>query len=185
MASYSLEALGLVVRDARRRSNLTQEELGRASGYGRGAGVSISRLESGQLEPSAERFSGVAEALALSPEELIALAAAATSTHEDGAQPNAANLRERGTRIQSELHRRADLVEHLGQEFNDAHDRARDEFLLRLVDTATRLSGAPRPDPGQLLGDPIPDTNATEAEATYSLRFTKFGVAQRLPRFPV
>src|SRR3954447_26509647 len=85
VADYSLEALGQVVKRLRREMGLTQEELGHAADYGKGAGVSISRLENGRLEPTPERFAAIARALGVGVEELEERAAEETTAPESGA----------------------------------------------------------------------------------------------------
>ena len=79
MTEYSPEAMGGVIKKLRKDRNLTQEELGIRAGYQGGAGVSVSRLESGQMEPSEERFVEIARALDVTREELVALAVAKTA----------------------------------------------------------------------------------------------------------
>jgi len=74
--TYSLEALGLVVRELReaRTPRLTQQELGVQAGYQAGAGVAVSRIESGRSRPSPERLAGLNDALGLFPGEIVTLA---------------------------------------------------------------------------------------------------------------
>lgn len=79
MATFSRQALGQVVRRRREAAGLTQAELGTAAGYGAGAGVSISRLENGQLLPGPPKLAGLARALDLTVDELEAQAAERTA----------------------------------------------------------------------------------------------------------
>ena len=182
MRPYSKEALGQVVRDLRLKKGLTQEELGSEAGYKGGAGVSISRLENGQLEPSPEKLEGIAKALGLFAEVLAQVAEETTQTPESARRNGSVSIRDRVARVQREIDGRTQLVTDLGQAFNDAHDRAKDDFLMRLVEIAARVDGAPEPDPTQLEGDAIPDGNEAEAEAAYRILFTRLGVAQALVR---
>ena len=78
VAQFSQQALGQVVRDLREGAGKTQAQLGDEAGYGAGAGVSISRLENGQLRPSHEKLAGIATALGLTLEQLEARAAQQT-----------------------------------------------------------------------------------------------------------
>ena len=67
------EALGaaILARRKAREKKLSQAELGQAAGYGAGAGVAISRIESGQMRPGATKLKGIAEALGTTPEVLL------------------------------------------------------------------------------------------------------------------
>src|SRR4051794_3835840 len=88
MTHYSKAALGQVVRGLREHRGMTQEELGRKAGYRAGAGVSISRLESGLLRPGSDRVAGLAAALGLTLDDLETRAS--TQTAEDVATAQAA-----------------------------------------------------------------------------------------------
>jgi len=164
---YSPQALGQVVRHLRERKGATQEELGHDAGYGAGAGVSISRLEHGLLRPGAERFAGIAGALGLTSDELVARAVeqeaagpgAATptvgSTGSGGGAtpPGQKELNARRQRIEEEIGERTRLINDLSEAYNEQHDRARDAFFLRFVDLAGRIDGAPPVDPTLLEAD--------------------------------
>lgn len=176
---------------------MAQEELGRTAGYGKGAGVSISRLESGLLRPTSKTFAGVAEALGLTPEELEAQAAkqtskdrldtsstaeetnGATSGASDGAKnpPSSKELKARAKEIQREVADRTAAITDLAEEFNKQHDRARDEFFMKFVEIAKRVEGAPLPDPTQLEDD---DTAGSDAVAAYRLESNAIGVQHLL-----
>lgn len=195
MVNYSKEALGQVVRELRERRGLTQEELGRDAGYGTGAGVSISRLESGLLHPGSERFAGTAGALGLTVEELKARAAERTgesdaadaagnfdrvpSDTRDGAKvpPSSKDLKARARRIEREIEKRTTVITDLGTRFNFQHDRARDEFFMKFVELAERVAGAPQPDPTKLQDDDAADADAV---AAYRLKSNATGVGQML-----
>ncbi len=159
VTTYSNDALGQVVRGLRERRGVTQEELGRAAGYGSGAGVSISRLESGLLHPGPERFAGLAHALGLTPDELEAQARARSAPTEAAApsrRPERA--KQRALRIQREVDARTTVITDLTDAFNQQHDRARDAFFLPLYEVSSRIAGAPRPDPALLEDDGTSDT---------------------------
>ena len=187
MVPYPKEALAQVVRGLRERKGLTQEELGRAAGYRAGAGVSISRLESGLLRPSPERFAGVARALGLTPEELEARA------HERGVEDDAAGgaagghtapaaagrtdgaagqreLNARKERIELEIGARTKAITERSEEFNAQHDRAQAAFLVRFGAIAERIEGAPRPDATQLRDD---DTGGNPGAAAVDRRTSR------------
>lgn len=195
MASFDAEALGAVVRELREHHGLTQEELGRRAGYLTGAGVSISRLESGLMRPGAERFAGIARELGLTPEELEALATERTSKSASGsaAIPTAGatadgsssggsargpeSVKARARRIQREIDARASVINDLGSAFNAQHDRARDEFFLPFVEIAGRIEGAEQPDPTPFEND---DATDPEAVAEFRLQSNTNGVVQIL-----
>jgi transcriptional regulator with XRE-family HTH domain len=193
MADYSMEALGQVVRDLRGAKKLTQDELGKKAGYRGGAGVSISRIEGGLLRPGGDRFAGLAAALGLTPDELearasrqtvenVAVASAATGVIGSAAGAalvggatarSAERPKDRIKRIKQDIDERTRVITDLGERFNQAHDRARDEFFMRFVVIAGRLEGAPPPDPPQLEGDEVSDA---DAEAAFQLKVTSYGV---------
>jgi len=173
------EAIGRLVRDRRLEKGLTQDELGRLAGYGAGAGVAISRFENGQLQPAAERLERIAEALGTSWDELVGRAPANASNTEAVLNGGNTSIKDRGAGLQRELNRRAELGAALEQGFTEARDRARDDFLMRLVRVAARVDGAPPPNPTRLhVAHPTGDD--VETEATYQLKFTQLGVAQAL-----
>ena len=180
MVEFTNEALGRVVRSLREQAGKTQEDLGRAAGYKAGAGVSISRVESGLLRPGAERFEGIARALGLEPDELAARAAEVGEDREPNARTySAKELRDRARRLQEETEARTTTIKALGDEFNRQHDRAKDEFFMRFVDIASRIEGAEPPDP-TLLEDDDPDDANADAVAAYRLRATATGVGTLL-----
>lgn len=199
MTEYSLEALGAVVKELRKAQGDTQAELGEKAGYaaGTGAGVSMSRLEGGLLEPGDERLALLAGALGLTLEQLKAKAA--KRTHEEAtkalsapsssgalhadptltakeiATRRAKQPRERLESVQAELLDRMRVVQQLSEQYAAAHDRARDEFLMRFVDLVGRLEGAPPPRTAEL-----DLSGGAAAEAALEVAITSQGVAQAL-----
>ena len=67
------KALGLAIRDARARRELSQEELGLRTGVHR---TYISELERGLKSPTVQTVSRLSHALGLKPSALLALAEA-------------------------------------------------------------------------------------------------------------
>lgn len=192
---FSNEALGAVIRDRREAKGLTQEDLGKAAGYGSGAGVSISRIEGGITRPSIEKFGGIARALDVSRAELEQFAAdhdasmsrSATDPmvgSEKVADPTASTktgrerLKDRMRRVQAEVEHRTAVITELGTAFNEAHEQARDEFFMPFVNLAGTILGAPQPDPTQLLDDG--DDSGPKAEAKTRLKITSHGIAHVL-----
>lgn len=183
--SYSLEALGRVIRDAREGAGLTQDQLGAQAGYGAGAGVSISRVERGLTRPSAGSLAGIALALESTPEQLEMQA---TSETKDGAgladnedQASEETLKKRVKRLEGELNRRTELIEAVVRDFNEAHDRARDAFFVPFLELASSIEGAPLPDEDLLEDEDIEQGSAGPgSRAAFRLRVNRFGVAQAL-----
>lgn len=179
MTEYSPEAMGGVIKKLRKDRNLTQEELGIRAGYQGGAGVSVSRLESGQMEPSEERFVEIARALDVTREELVALAVAKTALLRSTSAGGIVSVSDRIARIERVKEARRQLVKDV-EALNIASDRAKDDFLLRFHEIAGRLDDAPSPDPGKLATDQLPHADEAEVEAALQIQFTRFGVEQAL-----
>jgi transcriptional regulator with XRE-family HTH domain len=147
---YATEALGLVIKELREQRQMTQELLGRTAGYSGGAGVSISRIESGLTRPSAPRLAGIAGALGVTPERLESLAKAHT---EEGVRTPPATARGAGGSVQARLKdiqertkMRTDKVEALASSFNDAYERARTAYFWPFMEVAKGIEGAPLPE---------------------------------------
>jgi len=186
--TYSLEALGLVVRELReaRTPRLTQQELGVQAGYQAGAGVAVSRIESGRSRPSPERLAGLNDALGLFPGEIVTLAMrrtealAALTGKSTSTSASDESLRDRLRRFQQTVAERTERLSAAVDNFNEAHDTARDDFFLPFVRAADAISGAPKP-PRQNLDDAVPEEGAgTEATAEFRLQFASYGVSQAL-----
>src|SRR4051812_25030500 len=118
---YSHEALSAVVRRHRKRVGFSQEELGRRAQYQSGAGVAVSRIESGQTAVGPARMAQLAEALDVTADRLISEACAATkvgSNPEGGAATTTATseretLRERRARVERRVEQRQMVLDHL------------------------------------------------------------------------
>jgi transcriptional regulator with XRE-family HTH domain len=180
MVDYSNNALGQVVRNLRETTGMTQEALGREAGYRTGAGVSISRLESGLLRPGPERLAGIARALGLTADDLEARArskaAEDDATASDTARtqggisgeaskvPGQKELNAQKVRIEREISHRTEVITELSQAYNKAHDQARDEFFMEFLVFAERLDGAPQPEPTQIQDEDETGTDAAGAD---------------------
>lgn len=168
MDEYAAEDLGAVIRahrEAHKPKRMTQEELGAAAGYGRGAGVAISRIETGVARPSEERLAGIARALGLTSEKLKDEARqhsqAAVGNRDkspEAALPSQGSIRDRATRIQREVDLRRALIQKLGDGLKEAHDRAYRDFLVKLFQTAHDVVGAPQPELTAVPNEEISDT---------------------------
>jgi len=167
---YARRGLGQVIRELREAHTpkLTQEQLGRKAGYRAGAGVSMSRIENGVTRPGPRRLEGIATALGLtvqeletrsaqrspqpqpepdSPSEPAVRGAGSDSSHTaaaGGVRPEE-STKDQMRRIQGDFNRRHTLAVRKGREFNAVHDRARDDFFLDLVRTASTITGLPNP----------------------------------------
>lgn len=175
----------MVIREHREAKvpKLTQDELGAEAGYKKGAGVSISRIESGLTRPGSDRFEAIALALGLSPGQLEAEAAKRTlELAKERGEPRGGagagsgdeRIKDRIKRIQHEVERRTGLISELGDAFNSAHDRARDDFFMKFVETAQGINGAPQPERVGLEDDDV--TDDAQAQAKYRLRSTSYGI---------
>jgi len=178
MADYSLEALGQVVKRLRRAKGLTQEELGDAAGYGKGAGVSISRLENGRLEPT-DKFTGIARALGVSTQELQKHATEETAAQQGAGGDGARTHADRIAAIVRASERRKQLAPELDA-FNEARKRAERDFLMTFRELAAHVIDARAQDEDQLVHGGGAETDEAEAEAAYQIRFTQYGVSQAL-----
>jgi transcriptional regulator with XRE-family HTH domain len=185
---FSLEALGLVIRERREAKvpKTTQEDLGLAAGYKSGAAVSISRVESGLMRPGPERFQGIAVALGINADRLEADAENRTQElrkkrgqSQAGTRTIAAGERskDRVKRIQHEVDHRTTLITELGDAFNAAHDRARDDYFMRFVELAAAITDAPQPDAAGLGDDDVSDPKSA---AKQRIRSNSRGVASAL-----
>lgn len=172
-------ALGQVVRALRTEKGLTQERLGTDAGYRSGAGVSISRLENGQLEPSEARFAGIARSLGLSADELKQLTAKqAGKVRRERAR--AMSVEDRAARVLEEHDARAQLSPDL-ERVNAAFDHSWTAFLSRLDEVAKRLKvEAPSSEDAERMAHLGTEVDDVEAEATYGIGVMKIGVAQAL-----
>lgn len=177
MPDYSLEALGRVVKALRREMGLTQEELGDAAGYGKGAGVSISRLENGRLEPT-DKFPGIARALGVSVQDLQERAAADEAAHRTD-KAGALSYEDRIAAIVRASERRKQLAPALDA-LTAARREAESAFLLKFRDLAARVIDAPALDEVQVATADDGSSDEAEAEASFQLRFTQYGVSRAL-----
>lgn len=170
---YTAMALGREIKDLRERRQMSQEELGDKAGYGKGAGVSISRIESGTTLPSMPRLAGIAGTLGVSTERLEDLAKVRSDKRtgvgrESDTSPGGrmGTVKARLEEVQERTKLRTDCVEDLGSSFSHAHDRARDAFFLRFVGIANGIEGAPMPEMPAEDVVPGPDDGTPGARAT-------------------
>lgn len=170
MHEYTPEALGLVIRRHREAKGLTQEELGKAAAYSdASAGVSVSRLEGGNLAPRAEKLMAIAKELGVTWESLQVEAAARSRLGSDGDV--------RIDRIRRASAQR-DELEHTRAAHLAARDRAMTEFLRPLRDVAAQVQGAdlPRANASQV----AQPSDEVSAEAAYQIQFTREGLHRAL-----
>lgn len=174
MSAQEQEGLGAAVRELRVERGWTQEELGRRAKYRTGAGVSISRLEGGLTKPDTPRLLQIAKALDVTMAELLRLAA------DRGGNPSPDSTvatKQRIEAVQQELHRRMESVTELGEAFSDAHERAKNDFLMPFLEVAARVNSA---QPSAPVAAGLPEGEGAAVEAASAIEFTRFGVAQAL-----
>lgn len=190
----SSNALGEVIRSRREALELSQEQLGLDAGYGKGAGVSISRIESGMTTPSEPRFAGIALSLGVPPERLRDEAAAhASKSRRENTAPGSGpagrearagetkaplTTKQRVQFVQQTVADRTQVLESAIDAFNNQHDLALERFVLRFADVAAQVIDAPQPAPP----DEAPATQGDDpvAEATRRLEFARSGFAEAL-----
>jgi transcriptional regulator with XRE-family HTH domain len=175
---FSSQALGWVIRSLREQSTprLTQAELGKRAGYRAGAGVTISRIESGQMRPRPDKLDRIASALGSTTPQLER--EAARRTREQLGTRAELPLKQRLAQLDEVIERRTTSVTELAEAFNVAHDRARDEFFLKFIDDARQVDGAPTPPEPDGLTDS--DASGPGAAAEYRLHLTSSGIAKAL-----
>ena len=167
---YSRAALGQVIRELREAQTpkLSQEQLGHRAGYRAGAGVSMSRIENGMTLPGPRRLEGIATALGLTVHELEARSSQRSTGTSPSPEPPKApprrgpgrirrphqepsaggsteSTKDRMSRIHDEFERRHAMALAKSHAFNTVHDRARDDFFMRLVQAAATITGQPAP----------------------------------------
>lgn len=151
----SAEALGLVIREIReeRVPGMSQADLADAAGYGKGGAVSISRIERGIVRPQDARFSGIALALGVTPEQLLTQAADREARLSEQRGTPGASLRDqvaatrsRHERVNERVTERARQTQEHGESFNEVHDKVRDDFFMKFVSLAATIEGAPVPE---------------------------------------
>jgi transcriptional regulator with XRE-family HTH domain len=189
------DALGQVIRSLREEQDpaMSQEELGKKAGYRGGAGVSISRVESGLTRPGPDRLAGIALALGITPEQLLDEAARfadrSNGGRHTGPEPTGgtslgaksgsrSSMKARLERVQETVDKRMTCVQELGEAFNKAHDGARDEFFLSFVEIADHITGAPPPPPPAGLTVEEDTEAAAGPAAPYRLNLASHGIAK-------
>src|SRR5690349_11072168 len=108
----------------------------------------MSRIENGVTRPGPRRLEGIATALGLTVRELEVRSAqrSAAPTQPDDRPPanrDHESTKDRMRRIQGEFGRRQTQAVTQGAAFNSAHDRARDDFFLALIEGARGVAGLP------------------------------------------
>lgn len=159
---YTTEALGSEIKDRRERLGMSQEALGTLAGYQKGAGVSISRIESGLTRPTEARLKGIADGLGVTVEQLEKLAkirsdqnAEVDSQSDFGGVDRKRSIEERRKEIEERTMLRTERIDDLAASLEQAHKRACDAFFMRFIDIAGGIEGAllpPEPSQEEQLG---------------------------------
>ncbi len=173
-------AIGRIVHDLRREKGLTQAALGVAAGYQGGAGVTVSRIENGLLEPSADRLEGIASALGLTSRDLTDLAAARAASEREQSQNGVESFDHRIAAIQEVNERRKSLATAY-RAYTEAGAAADSSFLAPLRAIAARMEGIEIEEAPHAEAENGGVGNV-RAEASYQLRLTTYGVKEALAR---
>lgn len=185
---YSREALGAVIRRHRSRVGLSQEELGRQANYQSGAGVAISRIESGQIAVGSARLAQIAEPLGVTADQLTAEARAATSSSDAGATPASGSartsaaagnetLRKRRARVELRVKQRQEVLDGGLSALKDRRQSAEDGFVLPFITVAREIEGAPQVDvPERVDADSV----TPDGRGRTGVELARFDVAELL-----
>lgn len=173
-------AIGRIVHDLRREKGLTQAALGVAAGYQGGAGVTVSRIENGLLEPSADRLEGIASALGLTSRDLTDLAAARAASEREQSQNGVESFDHRIAAIQ-EVNRRRKSLATAYRAYTEAGAAADSSFLAPLRAIAARMEGIEIEEAPHAEAE-NGEVGNVRAEASYQLRLTTYGVKEALAR---
>lgn len=176
----SESAFGQVVRDLRREQGLTQGALGVAAGYQGGAGVTVSRIENGLLEPSADRLEGIARALGLTSRDLLDLVTARAASAREQSSNGIESFDDRIAAIQEVNERRKSLATTY-RAYTEAGAAADSSFLSPFRAIAARIEGIEVEEAPHAEDGAGGDSNA-RAEASCQLRLTTYGVKEALAR---
>jgi hypothetical protein len=87
-------------------------------------------------------------------------------------------IKDRARRIQRIVDERTLVITDLASKFDVAHERARDEFVVKFIDIAAGVTGAPQPE--DVATDETVDDEGPAAKATNQIRLNTFGVAHLL-----
>ena len=135
-------ALGGAIRRHREKAGLTQQELGTRAGYKAGAGVSISRIESGGAMPGPSKLGAIARALGTTAETLELEA----GIQRGGAAPNAGrrqNLKARREQVEVQFIQRSEMLTRLEDDYYGAAQEATAQVVGPLVAICKELEGMP------------------------------------------
>ncbi|WP_327044823.1 helix-turn-helix domain-containing protein [Microbispora sp. NBC_01189] len=122
MTSAEATALGAVIRRRRLGGNITQEELGKRAGYKSGAGVSISRIESGAVKPTPEKLRGIAKALNTTIEALEQEAGIGRNEPASSSQGQTIKARRKG--VEAQFLQRSETLSQVGAAYFGAANRS-------------------------------------------------------------
>lgn len=155
MADYSPAGFGRAVQTRRKSLALQQEEFGMRVGYkpGPGAGVSVSRIESGDSLPPEARREAIAKELGLSLGELEALAVEESQSLTSPAPARGEvvarklNVRKRAEALHKRIEERKEQMESLVAALELAHESASERFYLPFMKFAKTIDGAEVPQP--------------------------------------
>lgn len=153
MTNYTPAGFGRAVQKKRETLGIQQDEFGIQVGYkaGAGAGVSISRIETGRTLPPVARREGIAKALGLPLAELEEFATVETQALEAltptplAKTPQKLSVRDRAEALHGRIEQRKQRVESLGADFTRAYEEASGKFYLPLMEFAQTIEDAATP----------------------------------------
>lgn len=180
------DALGRVIGQRRRAMlpKLSQTQLGEDAGYGKGAGVSISRIENGQSRPSPDKLARIAEVLGVGSDVLEQDAIhfdEARARRGSGATKDDRSLKQRVEDVQRTVEERTIKITALADAFNAAHDRARDKFFLPFVEAGGQIEDVPASaEPTDPAEEPTDPAEEPTSSAAYRLNISVTGVGKAL-----
>lgn len=179
MVEYTVADLGAAIRELRVSKEMpdgkkmTQAQLGASSNYGGGAGVTISRIENGALEPRPKQLESIAAALGVEVAEIKKRAAQKAAKAAQKTRPqDPAALLEKIKRANEDGHRAVSAVE----SFKVAHENVNDGFLLKLRDLAARIQEI-EPVSELQLAKEMTLSPQPPSEAAFQLDFTTLGLS--------
>lgn len=161
------------------------------AGYKAGAGVAISRIESGRTRVGPERLSQLAEALDVAEDSLISEARVATldsdqsdtnpaSAGTGSAEPTKVGsgpLRKRQERVERRIQERQGALERLGTSVDKYRAQSEAGFVLPFIETARKVDGIPK---GELPAEPKPNGSTRDWQGLNRIQLARVDVSELL-----
>ncbi|TMR34982.1 helix-turn-helix domain-containing protein [Actinomadura geliboluensis] len=165
MTSAEATALGGVIRRRRIGRNITQEELGKRAGYKSGAGVSISRIESGTVKPTPEKLRGIAKALNTTVEALEREAGIVHPKPSSSVQGQSIKARKKAVEVQ--ILQRAEILSQVGAAYFGAVNRSVADMATPFITVCQEFANLPSTLEG---ATSVPETSEDPAQRVLWLK---------------